>query len=96
MQERLVVPSVFAVTEKPRIQQPQLGDFIRTAPAARNTTTSNRFQPLSLSVWQDIVAKGAAEKSKSDVIHFHLRASDPWSCGLSAATGVSVEWPGGD
>ena len=42
--------AVMAITDKPRTQQSQLGDFIRGTPA-RATPTRNRFQPLSLSVW---------------------------------------------
>ena len=53
--------SISVVTEKPRTQQPQLGDIIRTAPA-RTATTANRFRPLGLGVWQDIAAEVAAEK----------------------------------
>ena len=48
--------AVMAVTDKPRTQQSQLGDFIRGTPT-RATPTRNRFQPLSLSVWQEIAAE---------------------------------------
>ena len=50
------VATVFAFTEKPRTQASQLGDFIRSA-QARPTPTSNRFQPLTLGIWQEIAAK---------------------------------------
>ena len=43
--------AVMAVTVKPRVQQSQRGDFIRSAPA-RPTPTSNRFQPLTFGIWQ--------------------------------------------
>ena len=41
--------AVMAVTNKPCVQQPQLGDFIRSTAV---TPTRNRFQPLTLGVWQ--------------------------------------------
>ena len=50
------VATVFAITEKPRTQASQLGDFIRSAPA-RPTPTSNRFQPLTFGIWKDIAAE---------------------------------------
>ena len=70
----LRVATVFAITEKPHVQQPQLGDFIRAAPA-RQTATRNRFQPLSLSVWQEIAADVVREKSTG--FYVHLRGLDP-------------------
>ena len=60
------VATVFAITDKPRTQQSQLGDFIRRAPA-RATPTRNRFQPPSLSVWQEIAADVAREKSPESI-----------------------------
>ena len=48
--------TVFAIRDKPRTQQSQLGDFIRATPT-KQTPARNRFQPLSLSVWQEIVAE---------------------------------------
>ena len=61
------VATVLAITEKPRTQQSQLGDFIRSAPA-RPTPTSNRFQPLALGIWQEIAADVARERSPEVII----------------------------
>ena len=68
------VATVFAITEKPHVQQPQLGDMIRAAPA-RQTATRNRFQPLGLGVWQEIAADVAREKPTG--FYVHLRGLDP-------------------
>ena len=58
-------PLIFFVTEKPKSQPAQFGDFIRAAPARKS---ANIFQPLSLSVWQGIATDVAAERSQTDVI----------------------------
>ena len=60
------VAALMCITDKPRTQQLQLGDFIRAAPA-KPTTTRNIFQPLSLSVWQDIAAEVAREQSPESI-----------------------------
>ena len=46
--------AVMAIANKPCAQQPHLGDFIRSA---ATTPTRNRFQPLTLGMWQDIAAE---------------------------------------
>ena len=48
------------------VQQPQLGDFIRAAPA-RQAATRNGYQLLSISVWQEIAADVAREKSTQSI-----------------------------
>ena len=45
---------VLALTEKPKVQQPQFGDFIRST--AQRTSTSNRFRPLTVEDWQGIAS----------------------------------------
>ena len=59
-------PSVFRVTEKPKSQQAQLGDFIRTLTLERAPT--NRVQPLTLGMWQDIAAVAKSTTAINSVI----------------------------
>ena len=56
---------VLAVTEKPKVQQPQFGDFIRST--AQRTSTSNRFRPLTVGDWQEIASEVSCRKSPEDI-----------------------------
>ena len=66
-------PSVFCVTEKPKSQKAQFGDFIG-GPDRRSAST-NRVQPLSVGIWQDIAAEvKSTEKIVPQIfLHFALR-----------------------
>ena len=84
--------SVLAITEKPRTQQLQFGDFIRTALIAR-TAASNRFRPLTSGVWQDIASEVAAGTSEniigsiSDPSIFDSSAFPPLPASVSCSRG---------
>ena len=43
-----------------RVQQPQLGDFIKTPSAPQPPKTGSRFRPLTLEDWQEIAAESSS------------------------------------
>ena len=79
--------TVFAITDKPRTQQSQLGGFIRAAPA-RATRMLNRFQPLSLRVWQEMAAEVKSTAANSLIVDSTQTIGEfpHFSCGSSAKT----------
>jgi hypothetical protein len=68
---------VMAITNKPCVQQPQLGDFIRSTAV---TPTRNRFQPLTLGVWQQIAADVKSTAMSADKYVSPCQTGDNVSC----------------
>ena len=69
-----------AVTNKPCVQQPQLGDFIRSTAV---TPTRNRFQPLTLGVWQEIAATVKSTAMSAPQYVSPCQTGDTVSCASS-------------